>query len=411
MVNQQQITKLSNGLTLIVEEMDAVKSVAYTLIVPTGIVHDKIETIGASLLLTELTTKGAGNRSSRELSEAFDDIGARHSESSSAYTASYSGSLLAENLDAALPLVADMVRRPQLPKEEIDNIRSLLLQDIYSIKDNPSRRVMNELTQLYFPEPFNRPSSGEAEGIGKITINELKELFERTYSPNGAVLSIAGNVNAVQVEKLIQNLFSDWKGEKIELPKFGPMPKRGMHHIQVEAAQLQISLAYPSTKFAADGYYASRVASDILSGGMFGRLFIEVREKRGLCYTVYLSTSSTSLSGVNVAYAGTTPERAQETFDVMMAELKKVKGTVTEEELSRSKANIKASLVMSEESSASRAGSNASDWWWLQRLRSLDEIQDSIQAVTFRDIDRYFEDYPCDQPMIVTLGSKELKYA
>ena len=110
-----------------------------------------------------------------------------------------------------------------------------------------------------------------------------------------------------------------------------------------------------------------------------------------------------------MAYAGTTTERAQETLDVMLDVLRGVKGTITEEELKRSKANIKASLVMSEESSASRAGANANDWWWLKRIRSLDEIKSGIDSVTSSELDEYVTEYPCENPMVVTLGAKKLE--
>lgn len=402
------IHTLKNGLTLITEEMPHVKSASYSLIVPSGIVLDPADSVGASLILTELTTKGAGPYNSRQLSEAFDNLGARHGESASLHLSSYSGSLLADNIAELLNLVALMVREPHLPEVEINSIKKLLLQDIQALKDNPARRAINHLSSMYYPAPYSRTSSGDEAGINKTSLATLKELYQKHYSPQKSILSIAGNISTKKIIEEVERCFGDWKGHDVELPPLTILSPRQMHHIQQDAAQLQIALAYPSVKFGGDKYYASRVAADILSGGMFGRLFIEVREKRGLCYTVYLSVSSTSLSGITLAYAGTTPERAQETLDVMLKELQGISGTVTEEELSRSRANIKASLVMAEESAASRASSNATDWWWLKRVRTLDEIQDGVAGVTIKDLDEYFNEYPCENPMIVTLGSKPL---
>ncbi len=408
MAKTPSIFEFPNGLTVIVEEMDTVKSAAYSLTVPSGVLYDSDSRIGASLILTELTAKGAGNLNSRALLEAFDSIGARHGESAGMYSSSYSGSLLAENLDAVMPLVASMVREPHLPEGEIDSIKSLLAQDVRSLLDNPSRRVMHELGLRYFPAPFNRPSIGVAEHLEACTLSDIKNIFGKAYTPKNAILSVAGNVKAEKVRALAEKCFGSWKGGDSILPKMAELPKRQTHHIKSDSAQLQIALAYPSVKFAEEFYYASRVASDVLSGGMFGRLFIEVREKRGLCYSVYSSTSSTGIGGVSMAYAGTTTERAQETLDVMLEVLRSVKGTLTDEELKRSKANIKASLVMSEESSGARAGANANDWWWLKRIRSLDEIKDGIEKVTLAELDQYLTKYPCENPMVVTLGAKEL---
>lgn len=402
------ISEFPNGLTVIVEEMETVKSAAYSLTVPSGILHDAPGKVGGSLILTELTTKGAGDLDSRALMEAFDSIGARHSESAGMYSSGYSGSLLAEKLDAVLRLVSLMVRQPALPESDIDPIRSLLAQDVRSLLDNPSRRVMHELALRYYPAPFNRPSTGIAEDIESISIKDLKSLFAGSYTPNGAILSVAGNVKASDVIKMAEKYLGSWQGPLVSIPEMTKFPDRSNCHIQSDSAQLQVALAFPSVKFAERYYYASRVLSDILSGGMFGRLFIEVREKRGLCYSVYSGTSSTKLNGVTMAYAGTTPDRAQETLDVMLEVLRGIKGTVTTEELKRSKANIKASLVMSEESSAARAGANANDWWWLKRIRSLDEIKSGIDAVTETELNEYTTEYPCQNPMVVTLGSRKL---
>ncbi len=403
------VFEFSNGLTVIVEEMETVKSAAYSLTVPCGVLYDEAGRVGTSLILTELSTKGAGEYDSRKLSEAFDSIGARHSESAGMYSSSYSGSLLAENLESVLRLVSLMVTQPRFPEADIDPIKSLLAQDVRALLDNPSRRVMHELGLRYYPAPFNRPSVGIAEDLEKTGLADIKKLYSKSYTPRGAILSVAGNVKAAEVKKVAERFFGGWQGIESPVPSMASLPKRSNHHIESDAAQLQVALAYPSVKFAERFYYASRVMSDVLSGGMFGRLFIEVREKRGLCYSVYSGTSSTKLSGVTMAYAGTTPDRAQETLDVMLDVLRGVKGTVTDEELKRSKANIKASLIMSEESSSARAGANANDWWWLKRIRSLDEIKAGIEAVSQAEIDEYASEYPCQDLMVVTLGSRKLE--
>jgi predicted Zn-dependent peptidase len=142
---------------------------------------------------------------------------------------------------------------------------------------------------------------------------------------------------------------------------------------------------------------------------MFGRLFIEVREKRGLCYSVFARHSATKYYGTMLVYAGTTPERAHETLQVLTAELQKVIGSVEREELSRAKANLKASLVIGEESSGARAGSNASDWWLDKRVRTLDEIKAGIDTVDSALVDRCMKEFSSRSYMLLTLGSKRLE--
>lgn len=402
------IHAMPNGLTLIVEEISHVESVAYDLHIPGGITTDPTETVGASLLLAELTSRGAGALDSRALSNAFDERGIVHSESSGQDRFFYRGALLAEDLPYALRNTALMVREPTLPEVELESIKSLLLQDIDALADNPARRAAIELAARYYPSPYNRSPLGTAEGIRGCTRTALVADWERRFRPEGAVLSIAGKLDTSAVVDLVANTFVGWTGRAVAIPPFGPLPPHASHHIPVEAAQLQIVLAAPSSRFGDEHFYAAKVATGILSGGMFGRLFIEVREKRGLVYSVYARHAATKDFGTLTAYAGTTPERAQETLDVMVREIRGLAGTATEEELARSKANMKAALIIGEESVGSRASSNAGDWWLDKRIRSLDEIKARIDAVTRADIDAFLEAYPLDQFSLLTLGSKQL---
>jgi predicted Zn-dependent peptidase len=399
---------LKNGLTVIVDEMPHVESVAYDLIMPGGIVCDDESFVGSSLILAELTARGAGPFSSRELSDEFDRYGIAHGESASGDRVAYRGSLLAEHTDKAMELLSQMILHPSLPADEVEDIRSILLQDISSLSDNPSRWVFSELTKRYFPPPYGRPSFGTKEGIEGTTIELLRSQWAATIRPGGAILSVAGKVRAAELLAVVEKHLGAWQGAGKTLPRFGAMPATTRHHVQHNAAQLQIAVAYPSAPFGDEHFYTAKVASQILSGGMFGRLFIEVREKRGLCYSVYARHSATRDYGVMTAYAGTTPERAHETLEVMMAEFDRMKGTVTEEELSRAKANLKASLIMGEESSGSRASSNAGDYWLGKKVRSWQEIMAEVGTVTATTLDTFFERFPVEGYSLVTLGSRAI---
>ncbi len=400
--------KLPNGLTLLVEEIPHLESAAYDLLIPGGILTDQDGHEGACSVLAELSCRGAGNLDSKALSDAFDDAGIRHGEGAATDRFSYRGSLLADKLPLALSLVGQMVLDPALPEDEIESIQSLMLQDIRALEDSPARKAMMELGLRYYPHPYSRSSLGTIEGITAATAAHLRTEWERLYRPDGAILSIAGKVDPQSVIAEVKKHFSDWQGTAVELPAYGTPPKHEAFHIHSDSAQLQIALAYPSVKFGDPLYYAAKVASGLLSGGMFGRLFIEVREKRGLCYSVYCRHHATMDYGTVVAYAGTTPERAHETLDVMVNVLRSVAGTVGAEEFARAKANLKSSLVISEESAGARASSNCSDYWLLKRVRSIDEILTQIDNVTPAEVDQYFATYPADSFMLLTLGAKKL---
>ena len=401
--------RLDNGLSVLVEEMSHVESASYDLILPGGYLCDPADRVGAGLILADLIGRGAGSFDSRALSEAFDALGIRHGEGIGTDRYGFSGSLVSDALPRALELVSYMVREPHLPESEIPNIQSILLQDIDSLSDNPARRAGVELTKRYYPAPYNRPSLGEAEGIRGSTRKTVLDLYKSCFGPSNAILSITGKVNVEKVKSDVEQFFGAWRGGGAEIPAFGAAPKNDYFHIDYDSSQVQIVLASPSVTFNSEGYYSGKIAVSLLGASMFGRLFVELREKRGLCYSVYARHGSTMSYGTVTAYVGTTPERAQESLDVLVGEMEKLHGSVTIDELERAKTNLKAALVMGEESPGSRAASNATDWWFLKRIRPLSEINGEIDKVTIESVNDFLRVYPFRPASLLTLGKNELK--
>jgi predicted Zn-dependent peptidase len=403
--------QLSNGLSVIIEEMDHVESASYDLVIPGGFVCDAPANLGASAVLSELIGKGAGSFDSRGLSEAFDGAGIRHGEGVGMDRFTLGGSMVASKTERALELVSQIVMHPRLPEEDIEPIQSILLQEIEALKDNPARRAMVELTKRFYPDPYNRSSLGDAAGISSVTRPMMVELHKRFFRPQGAILSIAGKVKADTVLKAVEELFANWEGPAVEIPAFGARPPHDYYHIPDDSAQMQIVMACPSVKFGDRFYYEAKIATSILGSSMFGRLFVEVREKRGLCYSVYARHGASNLYGTVTAYVGTTPERSQESLDVLIGEFERLRGTITQEELDRSRTNLKANLIMGEESPGARAGSNATDWWLLKRVRTLAEINEQIDKVSIDSINEFLEAFPFKPCSVLTLGRSPLTIA
>ncbi len=180
----------------------------------------------------------------------------------------------------------------------------------------------------------------------------------------------------------------------------------GSAHLSKETTQTQIALAYPSVPIGHPEYYAALGAVNVLSGGMSARLFTEVREKRGLCYSVWASYQTFKDRASILAYAGTTNERAQETLDVMVAELQRLENGIQDEEVERVQAGLKSSLIMQEESTSARAGTLASDWHFLGRVRSFDEIQGAVNGLTPANIVSHIREHRARDFTTVTLGPK-----
>jgi len=342
------------------------------------------------------------------LSNSFDGLGVGHSESAGHERFVYRASILKDTFSEALRLSSLMVMSPHLPEEEVESIRSILLQDIAALADNPSRRSMLELSKRYYPEPYNRPGCGTAEGIKGATIEFLRAQQQAYFGASGSILSVAGNINTAQVLAEAEKNFGSWGGVAKKRPAFGKIQPFAKYHLQEESAQLQIVLSYPSAPFGTEHYYAAKVAAQILSGGMFGRLFIEVREKRGLVYSVYAAHSAMKEYGTVTAYAGTTPERAHETLDVMLQVMKGLKGSIEDLEIRRAKASLKSGLVMGQEGPGARASSIAHDFWLDGKLRTLDEIVARIDAVGQQELDAYLSAYPVEPFTLLTLGARNI---
>lgn len=399
---------LSNGMILLAERMPHVRSAALNFLVPAGCAYDPPEYLGMASVLSDLITRGAGARDSRELTLALDNLGLDRDESVGTLHSRFWGATLARNLPAALEIYADILRRPHLPAQEMDAVKALAFQDLQGLEDEPRQKVLIELRRHLYPSPLGQDRRGTAEGIARIDATVVRAHYERLFQPRGAILSVAGNVDWPALRDQVERLFGDWKGDDEPTLKLGKQPGRRAH-LAKDTTQTQIGIAYPSVPFGHPDYYAAMGAVNVLSGGMSSRLFTEVREKRGLCYSVWASYSTFKDRGSVLAYAGSTNERAQETLDVTLGELIRLQEGIEEEEVERVQAGLKSSLIMQEESTSARAGTLASDWYYLGRVRSYDEIQSAIDALTPRSILAHLRRYPPRDFTIVTLGPKPLR--
>lgn len=403
-----KVHTLKNGLTIVGELMDFVSSAAVSILIPAGAATDPADKIGSSAALVEMLQKGAGGLSNRQLSEAFENIGALVGHSSGIEVSVFSGAVLGQNVLPLIKLYEKVLRQPHLPDEELESVRSLLLQEIRGIEDEPATKVMVELASRFYPEPYGRPQHGTEAGLAKVSIESLKGYYSNSFGPDRAIIGVAGRFDWDKTVAAIESGFGDWRGKTIALEQRPPAAKSSVHHLEKDTSQLQVALAVPSVAVDNPDYYTARVIAGVLSGGMSGRLFIEVREKLGLVYRVSASHSAAKGRAALFVYAGTTPENGPKTLEVINAELLKLRQGVTEDELVRAKNDLKSRLIMQGESTSVRASALVNDWWNLKRLRPLDEIKAAVDAVSDADIKRYAEKYPPRPMTLVTLGSKAL---
>jgi predicted Zn-dependent peptidase len=398
----------ANGLTLLAEKMPGMKSAAMTFLVAAGASTDPVDRCGSATVLSDLLLRGAGARDSRQLTDYLDSLGLQRSSSVGVHHMRFGSAAVASKVIESLPTYADIVRRPHLPQDGFDAARDLALQSLSGIDDEPRQKLMIKLREWYFPSPYGRNTMGRPEDLEKLTLELCKTDWQQRFHASDAILSVAGDVDFAQLREEIDRHFGSWNGQAAGDVKVMPPPGQ-FHHEHQKSEQTHIGIAYPSVPETHHDYYTARLAVEILSGGMSGRLFTEVREKRGLCYSVWAGYSSLKGSGSIFGYAGTSNERAQATLDCFIGELHRLQSGVSEAELQRAKIGLKTSTIMQGESTSARAGAIAHDYFMRGRIRTLEEIKDAIDGVTVDKIDAYLKAHEPGPFTIVTVGPKELK--
>lgn len=399
---------LECGTPLIVEKMSGVNSAAVCWLLPAGTAHDQI--LGESPMWSELVLRGSAGLSSREQADAFDRLGVSRSTELGTYTLRIAATLLGSNILHTLPLLADMVLRPRMDEDAIEPCRDLCLQAIASLKDDPQDRAAYLARERHLPPPLNRTDMGTEEGLRALTRERLVSVYKERVRPGGSLITIAGAVDAAPVRDELNRLLEGWTGATPE-PKPTSEAPRGVYHEQEETNQVQIIVMHDAPPEPHQDSILEKVVLGVLSGGMAGRLFSEVREKRGLCYSVNAGYRGDRDFGVVSAYVGTTPDKAQSALDVLMGELRRIstpEGRVTPEEFHRAIVGMKSGVVFSGESSGARAVSLASDQRKLGRPRTLEEITQKLDGVTLDQVNSYLATRRLGRMTVQTLGPRRL---
>ncbi len=399
-----------NGLTLAVEEQPWNPGVSFTILVPAGAVTDPEGLEGASSVLESWLWKGAGTRDARSFAQALDALGVRRASGAGLEYTTFSASLLAPHLGEALALYADLLQRPWLPEEEFEAVRLLALQELAALEDQPSKKLFVHLRRAVFTSPHGRDAAGRRKDLLAMTPDALRADYARRYGARGVVIGVCGGVRFEEVRELVEAHWGEWTGGAPELPAVALSEPHTLH-VPQDTAQVQIGLFYTDVPPTHPEFYTARLAAEVLSGGMASRLFTEVREKRGLVYAVSASPGSVGGMGYLAAYAGTTPERAAETLRVLTREIARLSEGVSADELARAKVGVRSALVMQGESSRARAAALARDWFVLGRVRSLEEIEREVEAVTLERINRFLEAHPYERPWVGTLGAQPVEVA
>ncbi len=400
-----QIHTFANGLTLAVEEQPWNPGVAMQFLVSAGAMTDPDGLEGASNLIEGWLWKGTQNYDARGLAEAFDDLGVRKGSSAGLEYTTFASQFLADKLEQVLKLYGEVLMRPTFPQDGLEPLKQIALQELASLEDQPPKKMFSILRREVFLSPHGRSAAGTKDHISSATPEALRQDFKNRYGAKGAVLAFVGGVDFESAKRVVGEIFGEWQEGVAVAPEIILSDSKKIL-VEHDSAQSQIGMIYPDVTYSHPEFYTSRLVAQILSGGMGSRLFTEVRQKRGLVYSVYASPNALKGYHYLTAYAGTTPERSDTTLSVMMGEIERIAEGVTEEELSRASTGLRTSLIMAEESARSRVGSLTRDLYMLGRVRTLEEIQNEFAQIDLARVNKFLSENSYRNPWICILGKK-----
>jgi predicted Zn-dependent peptidase len=408
MANKLDTHTLKNGMVLLGEPMEAVESVAFSLILPAGAARLPEGCCGAGSVISDWIFRGAGDNDSKQLCDKLDGLGLHRATSVASNHLGIGVVLEAGNLREALKLYADIILRPQLKEDQFELAKRSAIDSVKSLDDDPRQKVMLKLCELFLPTPLGRNTLGEIDDLNKLTAERTTQIIKKRFNLSQAIFSIAGKYDFDSVRRQIEELFET--DEIIEDQPIEIQPGLTKYtHFENDGAQVHIGLATETVKPTDDDYYNARIAESVLSGGMSARLFTEVREKRGLCYAVGARYVGLKQAAGFTCYAGTTPEKAQETLDVIIAQFNRLKEGISDDEIERAKVGLKSSLILNSESTSSRSGAIANDHYLLGRVRSLDEIKEKIEQTTAESVVKFLRKNEFKKFTVVTIGPKKVE--
>jgi predicted Zn-dependent peptidase len=397
-------THLPSGLTVVTETMDRVETVSLGAYIAAGTRNETEAENGASHFLEHMAFKGTERRTASDIAEAIENVGGHINAYTAREQTAYYVKLLKEDLALGADIIGDILTHSSFAPDELERERGVILQEIGQANDTPDDIIFDRFQETAFPgQPMGRPVLGTEPGIRNMERAQLTGYMRRQYAAGNVVLAAAGALEHETVVELARQHFADLPSE-MPAPFVPGIYKGGEFREARELDQVHIVLGFPSAAYADIDYYPSLLLSTLLGGGMSSRLFQEIREKRGLVYSIYSFTAPFLDGGLFGIYAGTGEKEAEELVPVTLEELRKVQRSVTQEELNRARAQVKASLLMSLESTGSRCEQVARQMQVFGRIIPTEETVAKLNAVGLDDIRRAAARIFRGAPTLTSLG-------
>ncbi len=399
-----KITTLKNGIRIVTEKIDSAQTVALGTWVGVGSRYEERSENGISHFLEHMAFKGTKTRSALKIMQEIEDVGGYINAYTGKDMTGYYVHLLKENMATGLDIISDIVQHSVMDPKELDTEKGVILQELSMYKDRPDYVVAQNFdATAYADQPFGRDVGGDPEVIRTMTSEKMLEYMHRQYTSKRMIISASGAVQHDEFVDRCESLFKDVNthhGEQCEPAHY----TGGASYVNQKNEQINLWLGFESESYTSPNRWTAKLLAMILGGGMTSRLFQEIREKRGLVYTVRATTDFDSDTGMFDIYAGTGEKEVKDLMPVMCDEIVRLADTLTDEEINRAKTQIKARLLMQSEDISSHADRNARSILNVGHVVSDDEILKTVMAVQKSDLAKYAHQLFVKKPTVAALG-------
>jgi predicted Zn-dependent peptidase len=386
-----EITRLSNGLTIITDPMPQLESAMLGVWVNAGTRNETKPVMGVSHMLEHMAFKGTQRRSARDIAEEIEAVGGYLNAYTSREQTAFHARVLKADVPLGIDLLADILTHPTFEQGELERERQVVLQEIGQARDTPDDIVFDHLQSVIYPDqPMGWPILGNEDTVGNFTQEELRTYMAANYRAGDMTLVSSGAVNHAAIVRLVEEKFASLRSG----PAPAPLPASyvgGDSRYEQDLEQAHIVYALPGVSSSDPDFYVAQVYVTALGGGMSSRLFQEAREKRGLCYAISAFSQSARDSGTIGIYTGTGEKEAAEISAVIAGEMENLAAGATDREIARAKAQLKSSLLMGLERPGQRAEQIAGQMFSYGRVLPIEEMTATLDHIDAAAVRRFGE--------------------
>lgn len=386
-----RLSRLGNGLRVVTDEIAHVQSCAIGMWVGTGSLYEEAEANGISHMLEHMAFKGTKSRDAREIAEVIESVGGYLNAYTSREMTAYHARVLKEDASLAANILADILQNSIFDSVEFSREQEVIIQEIGQSLDTPDDIIFDYFQDICYPnQPIGRPILGTEELVKSFTPDSVKTYMKQNYCLDNMVLAASGNIKHEEILALAEAKFTDFAPNTIT-QEAAPTFEGGIQVFEKDLEQAHLVFGFEGVPYHHADYYAASVYSTLLGGGMSSRLFQEVREKRGLVYTIYSFPTSYIDTGQFSIYAATSEKQVEDLLPVMYDELRKTSKTLSKDEVGRAKAQLKAGLMMGSESTMARCEQAARQTLVYGHPIPAEEISRHIDNVTLDNVMQFAE--------------------